>query len=326
MVPLLACHPCRQETGTQTERHMSFTITDAFVQQFTGNVRFLAQQQDTRLRPAVIEDMITGESAYMEQMAPTAARPIQSRHADSPIMNTQSLRRRVAPYGWNWGDLVDKLDKVRLLIDPASAYARNAAFAMRRAVDDVIIASFFGAAYTGHTGSTQITWPNGNSESSPTAPAGTVVAVSDWTYGNGSGTAGLTISKLISAVVALDAAEGDEEEERYIVLGARQKGQLLATTEATSADYNDVRALVDGKLTRFLGFNVIHSERLQTDSSGYYRIPAWRNSAMGLGVAQDIEGQVAQRPDKNFSWQVYSDMSIGATRLEEAKLVEIKCQ
>lgn len=305
---------------------MSFTVTDAFVQQFTGNVHFLAQQGDSRLRSAVLEDTITGESAYMEQMAPTVARKIQSRHADTPIMNTQHLRRRLAPYGYNWGDLVDRLDKVRLLIDPASAYARNAAMAMNRAIDDEIIGAFYATAYTGHSGSTQVTWPNGNNESTPTTPAGTQVAVNDWTYGNGSGNTGLTISKLISAMVALDAAEGDEEEERYIALGARQKGQLLATTEATSADYNTVRALVDGKLDKFMGFKIIHSERLLQNGSSYWRIPAWRKSAMGLGIAQDIQGKVAERPDKNFSWQVYTDESIGASRLEEVKLVEVICQ
>ena len=53
---------------------MSFTVTDAFVQQFSGNVRYLAQQKASRLRPAVLEDNITGEAAYMEQLAPTTAR------------------------------------------------------------------------------------------------------------------------------------------------------------------------------------------------------------------------------------------------------------
>ncbi len=304
---------------------MSFTVTDAFVQQFTGNVSFLAQQMQARLRGATVEDTIVGESAFMEQVAPTYARKMQSRHGDTPIMNTQHLRRRVTVFGYNWGDLVDRLDKVRLLIDPASTYARAAAMAMSRGQDDEIIAAFFGTAYTGHSGATQLTWPNGNSESSPTAPGGTQVAVNDWTYGNGSGNAGLTISKLISAMVALDAAEGDENEERFIALGARQKGQLLATTEVTSGDYNTVRALVDAKIDTFMGFRVIHSERLQTNSSGYWRVPAWRKSAMGFGIAQDIEGRIAERPDKNFSTQVYTDMSLGATRLEEAKLVEIVC-
>jgi hypothetical protein len=304
---------------------MSFTVSDAFVQQFTGNVSLLAQQMYSRLSPLVLTDQITGESAYMEQVAPTAARKVIARHADSPLMNTQHLRRRIAPYDYDWGDLVDRLDKVRLLIDPASTYAKQAAAALERGKDDEIIAAFFGVAYTGHSGSTAVTWPNGNAESVPTQPGGTQILVNDWTYGNGSGNVGLTVSKLISASVALDAAEGDEMEERYIAVAAKQKGNLLATTEATSADYNTVRALYDGKIDTFMGFKFVHSERLQLDGNGYTRVPAWRKSAMGLGIAKDISGQIAPRPDKRFSWFVYADMSIGAARLEEAKLVEIKC-
>jgi hypothetical protein len=304
---------------------MSFQITTAFVQQFTGNVQLLAQQMESRLNGCVLTDNITGESAYMEQIAPTSARKRISRHEDSPIMNTQHLRRRIAPYDYEWGDLVDREDKVRLLIDPVSTYAQNAAAAMNRSKDDEIINAFFATAYTGHTGSTTVTWPNGDAESSPTTPAGTQVAVNDWTYGNGSGNVGLTISKLISASVALDAAEGDENEERFIAIGAKQKGNLLATTEATNADYTAVKALTEGKIDRFMGFRFIHSERLLTNGSGYTRVPAWRKSAMGLGISKDIEGRIAERADKNFATYVHASETIGASRLEEVKLVELIC-
>ncbi len=315
---------------------MSFTVTDAFVQQFSGNVRYLAQQRKARLRNCVVEDTITGESAYLEQLAPTAARKVTTRHADSPVMNSQHLRRRVAPYDYDWGDLVDKLDKVRLLIDPTSAYSRNAAFALNRAVDDEIISSLWGTAYTGHSGSTAVAWPNGNNESAPTAPAGTQVAVNDWTYGNGAGNTGLSISKLVSAMVALDQAEGDAEEDadsdqegRYVAIKAKQKGNLLATTEATLKEFgvakDDLAPLRDGKIAMIMGFTVLHSERLTADANAYTRVPAWRKTGLGLGVARDIGGQIAPRPDKRFSMYVYADMSVGATRLEEAKLVELKC-
>ena len=308
---------------------MSFTVTDAFVQQFTGNVWYLAQQVESRFRGKVLEDQITGESAYMEQVAPSAAQKITSRHSDSPIMNTQHLRRRLAPYDYGWGDLVDNLDKVKLLIDPTSTYARTGAMAMNRGQDDEVIAAFFGTAYTGHSGGTVLTWPNGNSESAPTAPAGTVVAVNDWAYGNGTGNAGLTISKLVSASVALDAAEGDEGEDRYMAVKAAQKGNLLATTEATLKEFgvakDDLAPLRDGKIAFIMGFQLIHSERLQTNVSSQTRVPAWRKSAMGLGINKDISARMAERPDKRFSMYVYLDMSIGATRLEESKLVEIVC-
>jgi len=308
---------------------MSFTVTDAFVQQFTGNVWYLAQQVESRFRGKVLEDQITGESAYMEQVAPSAAQKITSRHSDSPIMNTQHLRRRLAPYDYGWGDLVDNLDKVKLLIDPTSTYARTGAMAMNRGQDDEVIAAFFGTAYTGHSGGTVLTWPNGNSESAPTAPAGTVVAVNDWAYGNGTGNSGLTISKLVSASVALDAAEGDEGEDRYMAVKAAQKGNLLATTEATLKEFgvakDDLAPLRDGKIAFIMGFQLIHSERLQLNVSSQTRVPAWRKSAMGLGINKDISARMAERPDKRFSMYVYLDMSIGATRLEESKLVEIVC-
>lgn len=316
---------------------MSFSITTGFVQQFGGTVRFLAQQWKARLRGRTVEDNIVGESGYLEQLAPTEARDVTTRHADSPLMNSQSLRRRISPTDSDWGDLIDKEDKVRLLIDPTSAYSQNAAAAMNRKWDSRLLVAMWGTAYTGHTGSTAVTWPNGDNESSPTAPAGTQVAVGDWTYGNGSGNAGLTISKLISASVQLDAAEGDDmesgmggqSEPRYMVITAKQKGNLLATTEATLKEFgvakDDLAPLRDGKVAMILGFECIHSERLLLNSSSQTRVPCWRKSAMGMGIGQEIYGRVAERADKRFSWYVYTAMSIGASRLEEAKLVEIVC-
>lgn len=306
---------------------MSFTITTAFVQQFSGAVRFNAQQFYSRLRPYVIEDQITGESAYMEQLAPTGALKVVARHQDSPVMNTQHLRRRIAPYGYMWGDLIDREDKVRLLIDPTSAYAKNAAYAMERAIDDELIAAAFGTAYAGHAGSTTITWPNGDSESTPTQPAGTQVAVNDWTYGNGSGNAGLTVSKLISGQVALLAGEGDDEEEMVIVYAAKQRGNLLATTEFTSSEFSEVREMLRKKITgtQFMGFTSVQSQRLALNGSGYTRVIAFRKSGLGLGVARGPEGRVSERADKRFSWYCYADEVIGAARLEEVKMVELIC-
>jgi hypothetical protein len=304
---------------------MSFTISESFVLQFGANVMELAQQRVSRFKGHVYEDQITGEAAYLEQLAPTAARKVTARHADSPMMNSQWLRRRIAPYDYDWGDLIDRLDKVRLLIDPESHYTRNAGRALGRAYDDEIIAAGFGTAWAGHAGSIAITWPNGNTESNPAQPGGTQIAVNDWTFGNGSGNAGLTISKLISAKVALDQAEVDEDEERYLAATGRQLGNLLATTEATSSDYNTVKALVRGELDEFLGFKIIRSERLLVNALGQTRCMAWGRMGLGLGVAKDISPQAGPRPDKRFAQYIYCDMSIGAARLEEARVVEVIC-
>ncbi len=302
---------------------MSFQITDAFVQQFSGNVRLLAQQMTSRFRGRLIEDNVRGEAAYMDQLGPTSAIKLTARHMDTPMANTPSARRRLAPYAYVWADLVDRQDQVELLIDPASGYARNAAMAMQRAYDDEAISAFFANAYTGHTGTTTVVWPNGNNEGGNSFAAGYQVAVDSWMFGAGAGNAGLTTSKFIEAAYAILAGEGDENEEKYAALRAKDIMSMMATTEVTSSEYADLKALQEGKIDRFMGFQIVHTERLFTNGSGYYRLPFWRKSGMGIGVAREMDGRISERNDKNHATQVYCDEVLGASRLEEVKIVEV---
>jgi hypothetical protein len=47
---------------------------------------------------------------------------------------------------------------------------------------------------------------------------------------------------------------------------------------------------------------------------------------MYLGLWNDMEVDISQRKDlSSLPWQAYLKMSAGATRLEEGKIVEIKC-
>ena len=294
---------------------MSFEVTTAFVQQYSGNVQHLVQQKGSRLRRAVdIENDITGKTAFFDQIGSVAARRVTQRHGDSPLNNTPHARRRVALWDYDTGDLIDKVDKVRTLIDPTNAYAVAHANAMGRGMDDEIITAAFATAYTGEDGSTAVTFP-----------AGQQIAVNSWTYGTGSGNAGLTISKLIEAKTLLDEAEADEDEQRFIACSGKQIANLLATTETTSADYNTVKALVEGRINHFMGFDFIRTQRLLTDSNSYRRVMAWNKSGIRLGIGQDIRARVTERSDKRFSMYAYYCMTIGATRMEEEKVVEIKC-
>ena len=293
---------------------MSFEVTTAFVEQYKDNVTHLAQQKGSRFRGKVSEEDVTGKTAYAEQIGSVSARRVTSRHADSPLNPTPHARRRYTVFDYDTGDLIDELDKVKMLIDPTSDYAMAHANAMGRGMDDEIIDAFFADAYSGEDGSTVSSFDSNN-----------VVAVDSWAYGTGSGNTGLTISKLIEAKTILDENEVDEDEPRYIGVTAKQVANLLETTEATSKDYNTVQALVEGKINAFMGFNFIRSQRLLADSNSYRRLPVWLPSGMRLGIGKDIVGRITERADKRFAMYAYFCMSIGATRLEESKVAEIKC-
>jgi hypothetical protein len=284
---------------------MSVQITTAFVEQYKSNVFHLAQQKGSKLRDAVRTESIVGKSHFFERIGSTAAVKRTSRHADTPRVDTPHSRRKVTMDDYDWADLIDDSDKVRLLISPQSEYAKAGAYAMGRTMDDVIIAAATGNAFGGVSGGSSIP-----------LPAGQKIA---------HGSTGLTIAKLITAKEKLDAANVDPDEARTIVCSAKQISDLLGTTQITSADFNSVKALVQGDIDTFMGFKFIRSERLGLDGNSNRQVLAFTNTSMGLALGKDIQTKISERADKNYSTQVYLCMTIGATRVEDEKVIEIAC-
>ncbi len=289
---------------------MSNQITTAFVQQYSSNVQMLSQQMGSLLRGAVDVESVVGKNAFFDQVGKTTAVLRASRHADTPQIDTPHSRRRVSLADYEWADLIDNADKVRLLIDPTSSYAKAAAAAMGRAMDDVIIAALGGTSYTGETGSTSVTLPAGQKP-----------------YSASNQTTGLTVDKLLEAKKILDLADVDPSLPRFFVCGPTQISNLLNETEVTSSDFNTVKALAQGQLDSFLGFKFIVSNRLKFDATNTDdRLAyAFTADAIKLAVGQDVIARFDERADKSYSTQVYYAMSIGATRMEEEKVVEIAC-
>ena len=289
---------------------MSIQVTTAFVEQYSANVQHLVQQDGSKLRGAVREEAVTGKNAFFEQIGATAAQRRVSRHADTPRVDTPHSRRRVSLEDFDWADLIDNEDKVRMLIDPTSDYARAAAMAMGRAMDEVLIDAALGNAYTGVSG--------GTSTAGQTAVA--------------AGATGLTLAKLLTAKETMD---GDDvaEDGRAIVCTADQITDLLNTTAIQSADFNTVKALARGEVDSFLGFRFIPvngkrtdgSKLVPVDGSSDRRCFAFQGDGLLLGVGADMNTKISERADKNYATQVFCSMSIGGTRMEEARVLEILC-
>jgi len=288
---------------------MSNQITTAFVQQYSSNVQMLAQQMGSRLREAVDVESITGKNAYFDQVGVTAAQVRTSRHANTPQIDTPHSRRRVSLADYEWADLIDDADKVRMLADPTSSYAKAAAAAMGRSMDDVIITAMNGTAYSGETGGTSVALP------------------STQKFATSNQSDGLTVAKLLDAKKKLDLKDVDPSIPRFIVCGATQISDLLNTTEVKSSDYNTVKALAAGQLDSFLGFKFIMSNRLNFDASNTddRLVFAFTKDAIKLAIGKDITARISERDDKSYSTQVYYCMAIGATRMEEEKVVQIPC-
>ena len=260
------------------------------------------------MRDCVTVGSYTGKAAKaVEQIGEVTAQARTSRHADTPLISTPHDARWVHPTDYEWADMIDDQDKLRMLIDPTSPYAMNGAYALGRAMDQVIITAALGTALTGENGSTSTAFDTANQQ----------IAV---------GAAGLTIAKLRTAKKILMANEVDvENDPLYIAVTATQLDELLGTTEVTSSDFNTVKALVQGSVDTFMGFKFIHTELLGVDGSGDRRCIAWAKSGLHLGMWNDINTKISERADKSYATQVYVKGTFGATRVEEGKVVEIIC-
>jgi hypothetical protein len=311
---------------------MSQQITTAFVKQFGSNIYFLAQQKGSRLRGSVRNEQQVGDVAFYDQIGAVSAVLKTSRYSNTPQIDTPHARRMVSMNDYEWADLIDKQDKIRILIDPQSAYTQSAMWAMGRSMDDVIISAALGTSYTGVSGSTSVTLP----------------VAQYYAANDGTQFTNLNTVTLRGIKQKFDAADIDEAIPRYICCSSSQIQNLLVETQVTSADFNTVKALVEGKIDTFMGFKFIRSERLNTLASASFsadpttgivtagsnftnyttcrQVIAWAQDGILLSTGMDVFARIDERADKSYSTQVYAAMSLGATRMEEVKVVAALCK
>lgn len=288
---------------------MPDNITVASVQQYKANVELLLQQQDSRLRMAVTEGSYVGKAAsVVEQFGEAAAVKRTGRHTDTPLLDLAQDKRWVFPLDYEWASLIDSQDKLRMIIDPTSPYAAAGAAAMRRAIDDEILFAMFGTNFKGENGTT--------SESFDTTNYQVGVDV-------GGTASSLNVAKLQSAIQKLMLAnKGELMEPVYGAISSYEHDALLKEVQVQNKDFGGSAVLVDGKVKRFMGVDFIITERLNI-SGGNRLIPVWLKSGMHLGIWQDMMTRVSERADKSHAWQVYLCLTLGATRTQAGKLIQV---
>ena len=164
--------------------------------------------------------------------------------------------------------------------------------------------------------------------------AATSIAVANTVQNDGtSGSAAdLNVGKIRAAKKALDA-NSVLFEDRCLLIHANNQSALIGQTETQSSDFNEVKALVDGTITKFLGFQiVVLGDRteggLTKDGSNDRSCYAFHKSALGMGVSMNQKSEVHYIPEKT-SFLVSSMFSAGAIAIDDGSaggIVKITCR
>jgi len=80
-----------------------------------------------------------------------------------------------------------------------------------------------------------------------------------------------------------------------------------------------------GEINSFVGFNFIVTNRLGVDGSSNRRVIAWAMDGIKAAIGKEPTARIDERADKSYATQIYYSMTLGATRMEEKKVVEVLC-
>ena len=276
----------------------------ARVQQYKSNVTLLFQQEGSLLRPVLREEVGKGKIIYFELIAPTAAIKRTVRHQLTPQTPSVHSRRGCIMEDYEWNDYVDDQDKIRMLIDPTSPYARNGAYALGRTLDNTIYTQLRGNALTGETGS-----------GTQALPAGQKIA---------HGSVGMTLEKILQAHRMLGRNKVPMRD-RYFIVEPFGIEDLLNLPEITSADYNSVKSLMTGEVNSFMGFSWVNYLEMAAESNVFYALACHKDAA-GLAMGEDIMTRIDELPERGYTTQVYLRSTFGAVRIQDEGVVEIAYQ
>ncbi len=283
--------------------------------QFTQIQEHLLQKQGSLLMSTVDVGDYQGESGeVVKQFGATKARVgNEDRNGDTPIMTTPRDQRWVYPETVDWGDLLNKPDQLRMLIDPTSSLNQGANMAMGRSIDeDIIIPAFFSAAKTGKNGSTTTNYPANAND----------IAI---TVGNGgAGNVGMNVEKLIEARrLARRFYWPLDREPMYCGLSSLQESDLLNSVKFANRDYGEP-VLDQGRLKSYMGFQFVVLEEYPW-AANVRSLPVWMKSGMHLGRWDGLSTNIAKDPGKKFNVRIYMSQMYGATRTQEKKVLRIQC-
>lgn len=299
---------------------MSAPVGTLFTQMYTSAVELLLQQNGPRLRSFVMEGSYIGEAAnpvdQVGQVKPVRDRP---RNSDTPLLSVLTDRRWVYPHDYEAADLIDKQDMLRTIDQMDNTFVQAGVLAVQRAIDDEILLATFGAAQTGKTGSTATAFPGAQS-----------IAAN---FGAAANT-GLTVVKLRKARQLLISAGADWVNDPMVcAVTSLDHDSMLAETQIINSDYagnSNMPVLQDGLVDRFLGIqfkileftDTVYSAQA-TMGGATRQVPLWVKSGMHLGVWGDVQSRIDERADKSYATQWYVKATVGATRLQEKKVVQI---
>lgn len=283
------------------------SVNARFARQFSDQVHVIAQQSTSRLRPFVTVKPLSADDFAYDSLGTVEAHEITGRNSPTVFSDITHGRRKLKARRFAVTLPIDPKDSISMVVDPTSDYSKAVAKAINRRFDRIVLDAMFADVLTGQDFSTTVTFAT---------DGGLTIDM----------TAGSTYEKLREAARKFTNNEvGNEMEETFIAgITGDEEEDFFAESELTSGDFSRQYAIDKGKMIMASGFQLVkygasvNTPMLSVTSGtrNCFAMAAQASPAMCVGVAKDMLVRIDERPDLNYTTQVYAEIIMGAVRTE----------
>lgn len=270
---------------------MALDISDAFIKQYESEVHVAYQRMGSKFRNTVrSKNGINGTSTFFQKVSAGSAAQ-KSRHGNVSPMNLDHSSVECTLADWYAADYVDKLDELKINIDERTIVAENAAAALGRQTDAIILAAM--------ANRTQVQTE--------------------------AGTTRLTVGKINTEFARFGNQDIPDDGNRFWAVGPFQWVDLLGINAFSSSDYVGFdqlpyKAGMSAKIWmtfmwwQFSGLPV---------TTNIFRTYAYHRRSVGHAIGADITTEVNYIPEK-VSNLITSMMSMGAVLIDTTAISEVQ--
>jgi len=280
---------------------MSNSLSSVAREEFDTEVKHAYQTLGGISTTVTNRDGVVGDTYHFRKMGKGLANK-KSTSEDVTPMNVAHTKPYATLENWNAPEYTDIFDQATVNFDEKRELAQTIAGAIGRRKDQLIIDALDAVDFS--TNSMQVATSVGGADTN------------------------LLTAKLRRASRLLNA-KGVESANRHILVSAIGLESMLGTTEASSSDYNTVKALVQGDLDTFVGFKFHIIEDRDEDglpvAAGDVRSSfAYHNASVGLATGLNFRTEVNYIAQKT-SWLCNGILKAGSVARDEDGMVEVLC-
>lgn len=292
---------------------MAGTVRDTDRITYRENV-ILALQE----KKAIFDDTFMYDSSLsgrtvrmMDIVGTTEAREDAPEGGDTPDVEITHEPVWIRPRRLDWGKIITKEDRIKALTDYKSEYVQSGAAAIVRRKNKILADAFFAPRLIGNEIPVATAW------------AGSTVGIQVGSA-NGATDIGMNVKKILRAFRLMEDKEiMIEEEDLFLALDPVEIEDLYYDLTYVNKDYRNKAVIEEKRVLNILGIPIIPTKRIADNAANISTAALWCKSGMAWGEFDPVDIKSEPNPAKQYREHCYIEQWLGATRLQDEKVVKI---